>query len=394
MGSFLVFLQLSWAIEDTCSAQLPTGQPGLSLLQARHDRSAPSDSATFATPQQRWEALLDKKLGVNPSGAAAPLDETGYSAVADRCCQAEMSQFIERQVNEMGMEVCIPSGLVGIVPYHSCEKGPQSFAALTSNLLDDSAKRCTWLADVGQCKQQDPDCPSFEGLTPLADCGCSRSQAVLLDFEKATMVTNNLAGKGPGTGAEEMRFANIGEYPAGQPFELVIVAKDRYEGPTGMNGVTAFPKFGNIALNGNENPAGYSGAVTLELSFVRPGTSTPVVLPECFLAIFDLDGGDAVSKGTVSGKGYTGYVTDVTTDLAASRNSDGSTRFTATKNTDNPTDPMLATQEQRESMVMYFYHQVSTVEISLGVIAAPGKTSTARNFQFAGKSALMDRCGE
>merc|ERR1719197_1832296 len=99
------------------------------------------------------ETSTKGQFGVNPSGAAAPLDETGYSAVADRCCQEEMKVFIERQVIDMGMVVCDDAGLNGMVQYHSCGKGPQSFAALTSNLLDDSAKLCTWLANsAGECR--------------------------------------------------------------------------------------------------------------------------------------------------------------------------------------------------------------------------------------------------
>jgi hypothetical protein len=211
------------------------------------------------------------------------------------------------------------------------------------------------------------------------------------------MVTNNLGGKGPGTGVQEMRFANIGEYPAGEPFELVIVNTTRYEGPSGMNGVSKFPKFGNIAIygDGHEKAGGdWGGEVTLQMTFVKPGTYTPVVLPEFFYAVFDIDGDNLSSMATLAGNSYKGYVTDITPSVVASKNADGSTKFTATKTVTNPTDPMEATQEQRESMVMYFYEDVSSVEVTLGVIAAPGRTTAARNFNFAGKSALMDRCGE
>ena len=49
----------------------------------------------------------------------------------------------------LDLEVCDEAGLLGIVPYHSCEKGPQNFAKLTSDLLADSILRCTWLAQSG-----------------------------------------------------------------------------------------------------------------------------------------------------------------------------------------------------------------------------------------------------
>jgi len=378
---FLVLARASSSSDETCAdGQKPS--PRMSLLQARHARSA--GTIHRATPQSR--------LTVNPSGAAAPLDDIGYHAVADRCCQAEMKEFIAREVLELGMEVCIESGLNGIVPYHSCGKGPQSFDALNANLLKDSTSKCPWLANTGLCKALDPSCPTFADVPPLPDCGCSISQAVILDFENAAMVQNNFGGKGPDSGAQEMRFKNIGEYPAGQPFEVVMSTSDRFESwNPSSNGVTKFPKFVNIALNGAGNPSGFSGEVKVQVSFVKPGSTTAVVLPEVFFAVFDVDGSPGLSRyQTLSGKGYAGYVTDVNTELEASKTADGRTQFTATQvNVLNPTDPMTASDKQRQSMVMYFYKDVSSFEINLGVLGA----GSGRNFNFAGKCALMDRCG-
>lgn len=335
---------------------------------------------------------------VNPSGAAAPLDETGYAAVADRCCQAEMKVFIERQVFNMGMTVCETDGLTGIVPYHSCEKGPQTFATLSANLLADSEKECTWLAAPGKaCKPMPASCPTFEGITPLADCGCSQSKAVSLSFEGATLLTNNLGGLGPNKGdPQEIRFGNIGEYPAGQAFDLKIVAIpgepfNNKAGFVNLNGLWyQTPKFGNIALDNSGRGAGYVNEARMQFTFLRPGSETPVELPEFFIAVFDIDGSVGL-KGvqTISSKGYKGYVTDVDTELIASKAADGSTKFTATQeDVTNPSDPMTATKKQRQSMVMYFYSKVSTFEFTLGLVG-----SGARNFNFAGKSALVDRCG-
>jgi hypothetical protein len=55
----------------------------MNLIQARHAKTA---GVSFVG--------ITATAAVNPSGAAAPLDETGYAAVADRCCQAEMQVFI------------------------------------------------------------------------------------------------------------------------------------------------------------------------------------------------------------------------------------------------------------------------------------------------------------
>merc|ERR1719359_1217805 len=160
---------------ETCMDQhFLQSQQGVNLLQTRHGRSDatrdrsrvnPSGAAALQTRHGRSNATWGRSL-VNPSGAAAPLDEVGYAAVSDRCCQAEMKVFIERQIFHMGLEVCEPAGLNGIVPYHSCEVGIQTFAALTSNLLEDSSKQCKWLATIGNCKPLDPGCPTFADVEP------------------------------------------------------------------------------------------------------------------------------------------------------------------------------------------------------------------------------------
>jgi len=365
---------------EVCSQEVPAS--GHALLQAH-----------------RAVALHTSKLGyasqVNPSGSAAPLDEVGYSAVADQCCQAEMKQFIERQAENLNLEICNPGGISGLVPYHSCEKGPQTFADLTSTLLASIDERCMWVANAGQCKEMPADCPKFQVETP-SDCGCSRSQAVLLDFEKATVLQSNLGGKGPDTGVAELRYGGIAEHPAGQPFDLVITAPDGYEGDPKDNGKNVdYPKFAQVSMYGSGSPAGWSGNAKLHLSFVRPGSATPVELPEFFFTIFDEHGEDAgVVKQTVSAKGYKGHATDVNTDLLASRNPDGSTKFTAPGHKiPNPTDPMTATQAQRASMVMYFYENTSSFELTLGVEVDVNFNKKAEKwFHFAATSALSDRC--
>lgn len=372
----------SFSDEETCAEPVQS-LPGGSLLQAR-SRGLSLNAVKFAL-----------NATVNPSGAAAPLDETGYAAVADRCCQAEMQVFIERQAVNMGYEVCQPAGLAGIVKFHSCELGVQTFEALSNNLMVDATKKCNWLAPTGTCKPLPEDCPAFPS-EDLPDCGCSRSKAVLLDFEKAVLLQNNLGGKGPDGGEAVIRFGGIGEHPTGEPFDLVISAPAGYEGTSSNNGKSKIsPKFAQLAIKCTGNPAGWDGNVKMQLSFVKPGTTTPVVLPAFFFALFDVDAMLGVrARQTASGKGYKGYVTDVNTDLAASKGADGSTKFTATKDdVPNPTDPMSATQAQRGSMVMYFYESMSSFEFTLGCEADAGVTTAEKWFNFAGVSALMDRCG-
>merc|ERR1719375_1736486 len=85
-------------------------------------------AADGCSPESPQHALLQitqnrvAKSNMNPSGAAAPLTADGYSAVADRCCQAEMEQFISRVAFDLGVDVCNDAGIKGLAPYHTCEK--------------------------------------------------------------------------------------------------------------------------------------------------------------------------------------------------------------------------------------------------------------------------------
>jgi len=342
---------------------------------------------------------------VNPSGAAAPLSEEGYSAVADRCCQAEMKVFIERTAFHLGYEPCIHGGLTGMVLYHSCdsEAGVQSFAKLEADLLEDAAERCTWLGVLGNCLPMPEDCPDFPDVPEKPDCGCSRGEAAKFDFATTTLTANNLGGSGPLTGAEEIRYSRIGTTSAGVVFDLVITALSQYESklpnPSGLT--NAFGILNMLPAGGGSfvpptvraSAASFSGTTDFKFSFMSPGTNTPVVVSEVHMAIFDLDKeGFTGSTEIGSSKGYRGYVTDVAPTVVASRLDDGRTKFTAAlANIPNPTDPNALTTAQRRNAVMYFYKDVSSFELTWGMEGAVA--SAPRNLFFAFESSLNDRCG-
>lgn len=351
----VVVLSLSTHVQSgSCSEALPAHTP--TLLQVRRAESAQSSMILEDTSRLA--------SSTNPSGAAAPLDEVGYSAVADRCCQAEMREFMKRQALNLNLDVCDEAGLIGMAPYHSCEKGPQTFADLTSNLLADSQKRCRWIAPTGSCGDKPADCPEFR-VTPTADCACSRSGAANFDVAAGTVTHNNLGGVGPDSGVAELRYSLAGTTEDGVAFDLVVTALNAYKGNGIRNGI--HEKFGRISLD-----CSATGGTTTEFrfSFVQPGTNTPVTLSEVHMAIFDLDGKDPHGVEVAASKGYKGYVTDANPSVVASRLADGRTKFSssqAVNNVPNPTDPEAVTTEQRQSSIMYFYADVSAFEVTFGI---------------------------
>merc|ERR1719198_2098409 len=103
----------------------------------------------------------DAKQRTNPSGAAAPLNEEGYSAVADRCCIAEMKVFIERVIFDQGLQTCEQAGLEGFAPWHSCES-TSTYDALVEHLIKDSQGDCPWVQAASDNCQPLPDPPTCE----------------------------------------------------------------------------------------------------------------------------------------------------------------------------------------------------------------------------------------
>lgn len=409
---------LSMALpDDSCSAKVctePTNTQGSwALLQAGHKVARPPaldiSAVGIATrdPQEFHGYPLDisavgieTHVGINPSGAAAPLNEDGYGAVADRCCQAEMQEFIRRHMADLNLEVCEEAGMLGIVPYHSCEKGPQTFAALTANLLQDSSERCTWLANIGDCKPMPEDCPKFSGALPVGDCSCSRSRAAHIDLVNGQVTKSNLGGLGPDTGAQEFRISNAGTSNKNEAFDMVITTETpyfaKYPQYNGLyNGFGAI----NIAPPGGDGGS-FSGTVDFKFTFYAAGTSTPLEMSEVHLAIFDLDG-TATDWGIeyASSSAYKGYVTDVSPSILATRLPDGKTQFVGSgsaNNLPNPRSPETLTDVQRRNSVMYFYVNVSSFVFTFGVEQAPSYASAGngRYVMFAGTSSLNDRCAD
>jgi hypothetical protein len=365
------------------------GSASTPLSTSDHQSKAKHHQANF----QAHMLIEQTPDGVNPSGAAASLDQTGYVAVADRCCQSEMIEFTRRHLTQLGFEVCFEPGLKGIVPYHSCEYGLQSFDKLTEDLLRDSEDECGWLRLVGECAPIPDYCPEYTHVIPFYDCGCNRTLASTFDMRDATLTYNNLGGMGPNTAdPQEMRFSSpTSASYSGKPFDLVI---------------TALTSYTNGNINNNKIDGGF-GQFTMQaqtetnfkFSFVQPGTNNPVVQEEIHMATYDLDGGgtdkDGVQKGGleyVSSTNYAGYVTDPDPNIVATLLPGHTVRTqfkSAGSSVGNPSDPDTMTADQRRNAVMFFYKNVSSFEIRFGLQGGSG----GRALMFSFLCALNDRCG-
>lgn len=265
---------------------------------------------------------------------------------------------------------------------------PKTFDKLSAEiwLADVWSEHCTWLGPPGACQPIPESCPKYGEAVPWADCGCNRTLAAKLDIGTATIIYNNLGGKGPNSSdPREIRYSS-GVSCTGEPFELVVTAGSEYATSKPENNGKR-GAFGQISLSSDKS-------TDLKFSFVVPGTNQPVALPEVHMAMFDLDGAVSHGRASTLSKGYTGYVTDSNPLAVATLNTDGRTKFMSpgSRPTTQTSNLHTMTAGQRQSTFMYFYRDVTHFELNFQFEG--GDDDDDGILVFALESALTDRCEE
>jgi len=114
----------------------------------------------FGLSTRQWQDLIGIGcVSGKGIGKVAHLSEDGYRQVVETCCQYEMEVFIYKAVDHLGMKVCHKAGPTALAPYYSCQEGPQSYEALTNEILNSTVsahKHCAWAEKLGV------DCPEPE----------------------------------------------------------------------------------------------------------------------------------------------------------------------------------------------------------------------------------------
>jgi len=334
-----------------------------------------------------------------------------------------MQEFIRRVISHNGLKVCDDSALRGFVPFYSCEYGPRSLAVMEAELLGVLGSDCPWVVRVEDTCQPLPDTCHHPGTNVSWDCGCSRSESFEIDFFGSTVTHSNLAGQGPDAGAEEIRYTNVGTYTSARGdsvvVDLAVSANSSYDTSSNKsNGKSG--KFGKINLLGGSS-------VELTFSFMRTGTNVPIELAEVLISFFDLDQSyESKMLERIYASDYHAFVIDKSAevDMMIERAPDGRTIFMSKVHgtgCDNPKDPLqlgpitckyrdgVNTIDQRKRSFMLAFKKVQSFKVSLlvtcfdpraRVTGAEGPRNNAddcasgRNFLFAGKSSLQDRCAD
>jgi len=159
----------------------------------------------------------------------APVTEEGFEQVSKSCCYKDMTAYIRRLVENMGLRVCDEGGLSGIAPFYSCPQSQTSLAELKEELNKATPSfnnKCHWLANrYEQCTepalecavmaQKPPPAPEpvasgFIGLRVTNPAELVRSSKAIdvlktelaLSLKVPTSVVNIVIGVGPLNGEE------------------------------------------------------------------------------------------------------------------------------------------------------------------------------------------------
>jgi len=200
-------------------------------------------------------------------------------------------------------------------------------------------------------------------------------------------VYSNLAGTGPDTGPQELRYKAVAqaEDRSGQVIDLVLTMaddkKNTYKGKTFLNGKNGC--FGMINMDKNSN-------LVIDFTFVLSGTNTPHTMSNFFFSIYDLD--QSMKKGNKEVVTFntpvTSWFTTPGTELLQTGSNDGTLTFESTEfgtAYDNPEDPEVLNPLAKDRTVTAQYHDVSSWTMSFSVVKGTG----GRNLLFAGKSSFV-----
>jgi len=320
-------------------------------------------------------------------------------SLADSLFSTTMSSMLCDRSNADQTPECenMPDPPPPLTPAASCEEHGCSYEAaqhVCSPLVEHDVKYNDCLTDVcGGCgvtddkdrdmaeigaldiAEEELDEPGPACVNAAGDCNhpetCQKSVKVSLD----TITQNNLAGVGPDSGAEEIRFSKAALVD-GTVIDLVLKAVGgNYKGKASANGKKG--SFGVTNLKSDSD-------VELEFSFLNSDTQVPVVLDSVALSFYDLDEGKkGKSRTTLTSCEATNAVLTTNTELFVQQTGGCYAISSGAHGTklNNPTAPDSLTQEQGARSVSFVYKSVSSVKVTMAMGKGYGWRNTFWSFE-------------
>lgn len=197
----------------------------------------------------------DKLKAPGGLGVTASLDEDGYHQVAVRCCDPEMDAYARRVLFELSLVICNEGDFRGMLAYHTCEKGPQTFDRLREAVLLAQDGDCSWVsANTSSCHPQASHC-GFDAVPSSRRRVCAYTTAspmTAITTTSASLTTTRLRLVAPTT--VTTTTAAIG--CLGAPKDIVImIDASKSVGGTGWAAEANFAErlIGEVMDSGNPN---------------------------------------------------------------------------------------------------------------------------------------------
>jgi len=190
-----------------------------------------------------------------------------------------------------------------------------------------------------------------------------------------TVSQNNLAGDGPDSGLEEVRYSKAAAV-GGKVIDLVVKAVGgSYTGNADKNGKHG--EFGQVNMKSGAN-------VELEFSFVDTSSGEPVTLDAVALSFFDLDEGKkGKSRTTITACEARNAILTTNTELSVARPENcyavASTQHGRAAN--NPSSPLRLSADQAGRSVTFDFEKVSSLRVTLAISKGFGQRNTFWAFE-------------
>ena len=156
--------------------------------------------------------------------------------------------------------------------------------------------------------------------------------------------------------------------------DLIITTLDNYDSNNPSNNGTINTNDGRINLRNGTS-------TTFRFSFVETGTTSPFTVSEADIGLYDIDGGSNNQEKVIL-YSTSDYTVAETTPLTIQTFDDRVELTSPSGDIPNPTDSSLLSQAQEEHAVNFRFNNVSEFELGYEVIG--GRTTSGRNFFFAG----------
>jgi len=347
------------------ASEISVGSPVRSSPTEIANSSSATEVSAEAKTYKKAVEQLDEFQG---PGAYEELSEAGYQTVAATCCNYQMEEFIRRVIDDIGLELCGEGGLMGMVPYYSCEKGIQDYATLRKNVVDQKDGECPMASLPGQCPADTSSCPGWDipnahrrrtcpaitttttgtattttkkatttpkpttttvattttekvtttkatttkttttktTVTTTTSTGC-KGETDVLDVFNSRLGHANLGGAGPDGGLKQMRFEGIG-YHEGVQYDMVVEVQSggTYTPANNLDNGFECGQADAGCVNGRfvQVSVAAGTSVDLTISFQDSATQDPITLSSFLLSFHDIDQLSSSMKERISISGF------------------------------------------------------------------------------------------